>query len=47
MKFLIKYKEFDSEHETVIYASSEDYAVEILKNDLGFISILSIVKCPE
>lgn len=47
MKFLIKYSEFNSEHETIVYASDENSAIKVLEDDLGFISILSIIKCQE
>lgn len=42
MKFLIKYTEFNSDFETIVYASSEEAAVNILMEDLGYITIKSI-----
>lgn len=47
MKFLIKYKEFDRDYETIVYASSEESAIKILMDDLGYITLLSIRSCQE
>lgn len=47
MKFNIIYAEFNSTYSTFVYASSEESAIRILKDDLGFITILEIKKCLE
>lgn len=47
MKFLIKYKEFGSEYETIVYASNEESAIKVLMDDLGYVTLLSIRSCLE
>ncbi len=42
MKYKITYKDSSGVYITTVYADTEEKAIDILKNDLGFIDIIKV-----